>query len=99
MLQNNSNFETTDNDFSSVAFNGSMQKVLDNHIGENISAEFLIGSTGMVNKSGILYDVGEKYMVIYNPSSDSYTLADIFNLKFATFLKNVQNQNGNYRPR
>ena len=53
----------------------------------------------MVNKSGILYDVGEKYMVIYNPSSDSYTLADIFNLKFATFLKNVQNQNGNYRPR
>lgn len=99
MVQNNSNFATTENDFSSVAFNGSMQKVLNNHIGENINAEFLIGSNGIVTKAGVLYDVGEKYIIIYNPSSDSYTMADIFNLKFATFVKNTQNFNPNFRTR
>lgn len=89
-MLNNNNFETTETDLSSVVFNGSMQKVLANHIGEQIIADFLVGTSNMTTKNGILYDVGEKFMVIYIPQSNAYVLGDIFNLKFATFPQKNQ---------
>lgn len=87
-MLNDKSFETTDTDLSSIVFNGSMQKVLANHIGEQIIADFLVGTGNIATKNGILYDVGEKYMVIFMPQANAYVLGDIFNLKFATFPQN-----------
>lgn len=81
-------FDTPGNRLDAEVFTGSMQQLLILHKGEPILAEFLIGTNSMVTKSGILYEVGEKYLILYASTSNTFTVCDVFNLKFVTFPRN-----------
>ena len=73
-------------DFTQAQFTGSIQKILSMNIGEFITVDFLIGTSQMVSKSGTLYFVGERYIVLQQARNRAYVICDIFSIKFVTFL-------------
>lgn len=52
--------------------------------GRFVVIEFLIGTTNMVTRNGILYDVGNSYIVLYDPCRGTYTSCDLYSIKFIT---------------
>ncbi|MEG1394666.1 MAG: hypothetical protein RR993_04815 [Clostridia bacterium] len=83
----NENLDIPHDDLSGQAFDGSMQRLLSLNVGNYISCDFLVGTNTVVTKAGILHDVGEKYLVLYQARNRQYIVCDIFNLKFVTFLE------------
>ena len=73
-------------DFTQAQFTGSIQKILSMNIGEFITVDFLIGTSQMVSKSGTLYFVGERYIVLQQARNRAYVICDIFSINFFTFL-------------
>lgn len=72
-------------DFDTVGFQGSMQQILQDNIGQFVSIDFLIGSNNLVTRSGFLYDVGSQFVVLYNALNRQMVVCDIFSVKFVTF--------------
>ncbi len=66
-------------------FQGSMQQFLSENIGNFVRIEFLIGTQAMTSREGILYSVGASYVILYEESSRTFVLCDIFSIKFVTF--------------
>ena len=62
----------------------SFTEVLVRSIGYFVVCEFLIGTGGLVEKSGILYAAGNNFITLYDRESDSYTICDFYALKFVT---------------
>ena len=69
--------------------------------------EFLIGTNNLVDRTGILIDVGASYILLRALESDVITYADIYSIKFITisnlpynmlfdFNNSNMNQNSNY---
>lgn len=73
-------------DFNTVGYDGSMQQILQDNIGNYVTVEFLIGTNTLVTKQGVLYAVGSQYMVLYDDINLRYEVCDIFTVKFVTFL-------------
>ena len=73
-------------DFDTAGYNGSMQQILQQNIGNYVTVDFLIGTNTTITKQGVLYAVGSQYMVLYDDLSLRYTVCDIFTVKFVTFL-------------
>ncbi len=73
-------------DFNKNPYIGSIQQVLFMNKGEAVICEFLIGSSNLVTKSGTLYAVADKYFVLYHPNNNTYTVCDIYSVKFITFI-------------
>ena len=46
--------------------------------------EFLIGTNNLVDRTGILIDVGASYILLRALESDVITYADIYSIKFIT---------------
>lgn len=65
------------------AYSGSMQEILRDNIGKFVDIEFLIGSTSLQTRSGILYAVGTSYVVI--DQQPEKMVCDIYAIKFVTF--------------
>ncbi|MBQ8894216.1 MAG: hypothetical protein IJ043_07395 [Clostridia bacterium] len=89
-LNNNGNFfrpsENNDSDFNqSPAYPGSWQQVLRNNEGQYCIIDFLIGTENIVQKEGILYDVGVSFVVLFEPRSGNYIVCDLYSIKFVTF--------------
>lgn len=83
----NSSFTTTpEQDFDTVAFQGSMQQVLQENIGSYVLVEFLIGSNSLETRQGILYSVASQFLVLFDDLNLRYVVCDIFSVKFVTFL-------------
>lgn len=59
---------------------------LASNIGRSVRAEFIIGSSQYVDKAGILSAVGINYFVLQDPSSRTYTMCDLYSVRFVTFL-------------
>lgn len=76
------------------AYSGSMQEILRDNIGKFVDIEFLIGSTSLQTRSGILYAVGTSYVVI--DQLPEKMVCDIYAIKFVTF-RNPGTPNGNRR--
>lgn len=72
------------------AYPGSMQEILSSNQGQFVICEFLIGNQTIVKKSGILYAVGVSYLVLFSPGEGTYTVCDLYALKFASFVDNGQ---------
>ena len=72
------------------AYSGSMQEILRDNIGKYVEIEFLIGSTSLQTRSGILYAVGTSYVVI-NQLPEKM-VCDIYAIKFVTF-RNAATEN------
>ena len=50
-----------------------------------VVATFLVGTQSTTSWEGILYDVGNDYMTIYQEGRDRYIVSDIYSLKFIEF--------------
>ncbi len=77
------------------------------NIGKLMRVEFLIGTNNLVDRTGILIDVGASYILLRALESDVITYADIYSIKFITisnlpynmlfdFNNSNMNQNSNY---
>lgn len=73
--------------FNTEAMNGSMQQILSDNLGNYVVCEFLIGTSGLVKREGILYFVGRSYVTLYEEISMTYVVCDIFSIKFVTFYQ------------
>lgn len=67
------------------SYKGSMNAMLSQNIGNYVVVTFLVGTQGLVNWEGILYEVGNNYLTIYQESRDRYIVADIYSVKFVEF--------------
>ena len=75
-----------DQDFNTVSFQGSMQQVLQENIGNYVIVEFLIGTSSLITRQGILYNVASQFLVLFDEFEARYVVCDIFSVKFVTFL-------------
>lgn len=86
----NSNNENKRN----VQINQNMPEVLTNsiytpaflreQIGKLMRVEFLIGTNNLVDRIGILDDVGASYILLRSVENDSLIYCDIYSIKFIT---------------
>ena len=67
------------------AYLGSLKAMLMRNRGNYIVATFLIGTQNTVSWEGILYDVGNDYVTIYQPGRDRYVVTDMYSLKYMEF--------------
>lgn len=81
-------------DFDNPAFQGSMQQILSENLGQFVVIEFLIGTQAMTEKMGILYSVGRGFVVLYEELQNRYVVCDIFSIKFVTFYEPGQRPRG-----
>ena len=63
----------------------SLKGLLMRNLGFYIVAGFLVGTSSPVSWEGILYSVGNDYIVIYQPDVDRYITGDLYSLKFVEF--------------
>ena len=54
------------------------------NIGKLMRVEFLIGTNNLVDRTGILIDVGASYILLRSLESDTITYCDIYSIKFIT---------------
>ncbi len=66
-------------------YRGSMKSLLLRNIGNYVVATFLIGTQTTVSWEGILYDVGNDYLAIYQSGRDQYIVSDLYSLKYVEF--------------
>ena len=72
-------------------------------IGKLVRVEFLIGTNSLVDRVGILEDVGASYILLRSIESDTMVYADIYSIKFVTISSvpvsrmNMMNTNMNNR--
>ena len=58
---------------------------LRNFLGKNMRVEFLVGTTGpLVDRIGVLVEVGASYIVLRPYLSDDLLMCDLFSIKFVT---------------
>ena len=67
------------------AYRGSLKAMLQKYVGNYVVATFLVGTQNTTSWEGILYDVGNDYMTIYQEGRDRYIVSDIYSLKFIEF--------------
>ena len=67
------------------AYLGSLKAMLVQNKGNYIVATFLVGTQGTVSWEGVLYEVGNDYVTIYQPGRDRYIVSDIYSLRYMEF--------------
>lgn len=67
------------------AYKGSLRAMLARNVGNYIVATFLVGTQNTVSFEGVLYDVGNDYVTIYQSGRDRYIVSDIYSLKYMEF--------------
>ena len=109
IMDNEKNVQTKEN--RNVVINSETPETLTNNIytpaflreqiGKLMRVEFLIGTNNLVDRTGILIDVGASYILLRALESDVITYADIYSIKFITIsnlpynmLLNFNNGNG-----
>lgn len=68
-----------------AAYQTTWKSLLANNLGRNVIVSFLMGTQSTVVAEGVLYEVGSDYLVLYQPSRDSYITADLYSVKFVEF--------------
>lgn len=66
--------------------NSSFQELLVQGIGQYAMLEFVFGQGLPMRREGILTNVGEQYLVLYEEHSDTYLLCESDSLVFVTFF-------------
>jgi hypothetical protein len=61
------------------------QAYLRTKIGSKVKIEFLIGTNMLVDREGVLLDVGISYLIIRETETDDELLCDIYSVKFVRF--------------
>lgn len=91
-MDNEKNAQTKEN--RNVVINSETPETLTNNIytpaflreniGKLMRVEFLIGTNNLVDRTGILIDVGASYILLRALESDVITYADLYSIKFIT---------------
>ncbi len=55
--------------------------------------ELLIGTQNTIVTHGILYEVGNDYIALYQPDEQSYISADLYSIRFVEFLPEISQTN------
>lgn len=63
----------------------SIKALIQKNLGFYVVATFLVGTQSPVSWEGILYSVGNDFVVLYQPDMDRYVTADLYSLKFMEF--------------
>lgn len=97
MQEINKNFEKN-RENRNVVINANSPEILTNsiytpaflrqNIGKLMRVEFLIGTNNLVDRIGILEDVGASYILLRSLESNSLVYADIYSIKFITISDN-----------
>lgn len=61
------------------------------HLGKLVRVEFLIGTNNLVDRVGILEDVGVSYILLRSIESNTLVYCDIYAIKFVTISDNPFN--------
>ena len=67
------------------AYLGSLKAMLVQNKGNYVVATFLIGTQSTTSWEGVLYEVGNDFVTIYQPGRDRYIVCDIYSLKYMEF--------------
>ncbi|MEG1594707.1 MAG: hypothetical protein RR350_09855, partial [Oscillibacter sp.] len=67
------------------AYRGSLKGLLNQNMGNFIVATFLVGTQGTTTWEGVLFDVGNDYLTIFQEIRNRYIVGDIYALKFIEF--------------
>ena len=67
------------------AYLGSLKAMLQRNRGNYMVATFLIGTQSTVSFEGILYEVGNDFVTIYQQGRDRYIVVDMYSLKYIEF--------------
>lgn len=54
------------------------------HLGKLVRVEFLIGTTGLTDRTGVLVEVGASYIVLRSIQDGNLLYCDIYSIKFVT---------------
>lgn len=93
-MEENSVINTNENNKRNVITNANSPEILTNniytpaflreHLGKLVRVEFLIGTNNLVDRVGILEDVGASYILLRSIESNTLVYADIYAIKFVT---------------
>lgn len=107
MEENKTDIRQT-NDNPHVEINSNTPEILTNNIytpaflrqniGKLMRVEFLIGTNNLVDRIGILEDVGASYILLRALESNTLTYADIYSIKFITISNDVYMKSTNNLP-
>ena len=70
---------------SAEVYQGSLKNLLSRNLGYYVVAIFQVGTQGTVSVPGILYTVGNDYIILYQPAENRYVMGDLYALKFVEF--------------
>lgn len=90
----NSSTDSNKRETRNITINNSSPEILTNpiytpaflreQIGKLMRVEFLIGTNNLVDRIGILQDVGASYILLRSFENDSLVYCDIYSIKFIT---------------
>ena len=85
-LRNTVSDETVESPLSTTeAYLGSLKAMLQRNRGNYIVATFLIGTQSTVSFEGLLYEVGNDFITIYQEGRQRYIVVDMYSLKYIEF--------------
>lgn len=74
------------NEAVSGGYRDSLQQMLANNTGGRVMVDFLVGTSNIIRKEGILYLVGVSYIILYDDKTNTYTVCNIYAIEFVTFI-------------
>jgi len=95
-VQTNSHVVTSANSPEILTNNIYTPAFLRQQIGKLVRVEFLIGTNNLVDRIGILEDVGASYILLRSLESNTTIYADIYSIKFVTISNSPFNTAGQY---
>ncbi len=66
---------------------GYIPNYLARNIGKNVRAEFVIGNSQYIDKTGEIIEVGINYFVLDDINSHTHVMCDMYSVKFVTILQ------------
>lgn len=63
--------------------------ILKNNLGYYVVCDFLIGTERIETREGLLYSSGVNFLTLFHPQNRTYTVCDIYSLKFITFFNSM----------
>lgn len=78
---------------SEQILHSSWKSLMARNVGRSVIVSFLIGTQNTIVTHGILYEVGNDYIALYQPDEESYISADLYSIRFVEFLPEVTQTN------
>ena len=69
-----------------AADRGFIPYYLASNIGKSVRAEFILGNSQYVDKSGVLIEVGVNYFVLEDVNSRNHIMCDLYSVRFVTIF-------------